>query len=490
LRRCDLNLELNYLLTLGVSIIELTISRKVAKSNHSQDPTTASSSQDLLAQELPQNFGKQNIKTKWLRFLPLLVTCVLLGAGYYYWAFRRQAVKPNLTELTTPVKKQDIEIRFEASGTVKPISTINLSPKTTGRLASLYVDRGDRVKTGEIIALMDSSSLEAELAQAQLLQAEAMYEEVVNGNRTEEISRSRATVKSAQASVDLNSAQLKRYQMLAQQGAIAPTELDRYISEDRRARASLEEVQQQLQELVNGSRPEQIKQAKAQLAAAKAQINIIQTEVNDTIIRSPFEGIVTQKYTTVGAIVTPTTSASSTASATSTSIVALASGLEVLVYVPEAQIARVKQGQRVEIVAVSYPNRIFTGRVKQIAPEAIVENNVTSFQVEVDLVDGKSELQSGMNVDVTFIGETIPDALVVPTATISDRNGQMGVTILDEDGKTRFQPIKVGITQNTQTQVLEGLKAQDKVLLALPEKRASNANNRETQRFIQRNLMR
>jgi len=78
--------------------------------------------------------------------------------------------------------------------------------------------------------------------------------------------------------------------------------------------------------------------------------------VDDTIIRAPFAGIVTQKYATVGAIVTPTTSASSTASATSTSIVALASELEIKVNVPETDI-QVKNGQRVEIVADAYPDR-------------------------------------------------------------------------------------------------------------------------------------
>jgi len=79
---------------------------------------------------------------------------------------------------------------------------------------------------------------------------------------------------------------------------------------------------------------------------------------------------------------------------------------------------QVKNGQRVEIVADAYPDRRFEGRVRLIAPEAVVEQNVTSFQVRVQLVSGQSELRSGMNVDVTFIGETVPDALVVPTVAI------------------------------------------------------------------------
>jgi len=81
---------------------------------------------------------------------------------------------------------------------------------------------------------------------------------------------------------------------------------------------------------------------------------------------------------------------------------------------------QVKNGQRVEIVADAYPDRTFEGRVRLIAPEAVVEQNVTSFQVRVQLVSGQSELRSGMN-DVTFIGETVPDALVVPSCHCHQR---------------------------------------------------------------------
>jgi HlyD family secretion protein len=331
---------------------------------------------------------------------------------------------------------------------------------------------------------MDSETLKAELARAlaQLAQAEAGYEKVRTGSRHEEIGRARAQVAAAQAQADLNRERTERYRSLAQKGAIAQDQLDEVLSGDRSARASLREAQQQLQELTTGSRSEDIESAAAQVAAARAQVALAQTQVDDTIIRAPFAGIVTQKYATVGAIVTPTTSASSTASATSTSIVALASELEIKVNVPETDITQVKNGQRVEIVADAYPDRTFEGRVRLIAPEAVVEQNVTSFQVRVQLVSGQSELRSGMNVDVTFIGEPVPNALVVPTVAIVTRQGKTGVLVPDEQGKEQFRSVTLGLTQDRQALVLKGLKQGERVFIDFPGGKAPSAfgsSNRE-----------
>ncbi len=413
----------------------------------------------------------------WRWALPLLVTLILAAAGGLYLASRRAASGPSLAELTVPVKTEDLTVRIDASGTVVPISTVNVSPKSSGLLAALYVDQGDRVKAGQILARMDAAGLRAQLAQvqAQLAQVEAAYAKARNGSRSEEVGRARAQVSVAQAQGDLNAERVQRYRDLARQGAVPQDRLDEAVSADRSARASLAEAQQQLQELVQGSRSEDIAAARAQVEAARAQVAQIQTQLDDTVIRAPFNGTVTQKYATVGAIVTPTTSASTTASATSSSIVALASGLEVRVNVPETDIAQVKRDQRVEVVADAYPDRTFEGRVRLIAPEAVVEQNVTSFQVRVRLVEGQAELRSGMNIDVTFIGSSIDDALVVPTVAIVTRRGKAGVLVADAQGKAQFRPVILDLTQGDQTRILSGVKAGERVFIDFPEGKSPSA---------------
>ncbi|MDJ0590223.1 MAG: efflux RND transporter periplasmic adaptor subunit [Pleurocapsa sp. MO_226.B13] len=412
--------------------------------------------------------------------IPIIIILMLAGTGRYLFS-RRQDSQPNLESLTVPAQTQTLKVVTEASGTIEPIDSVNISPKTTGRLTALYVEQGDEVKAGQLLAKMDSANLKAELAQAQaeLAQAEAEYARVVNGNRSEAIARAKSQVRSAQAQADLAAKKLEKNRFLARQGAIAQLTLDEYISEEQTARANLIEAREQLQELETGSRPEDIEQYQARVRAAQAKVALAQTRLDDTEIRAPFDGIVSQKYAVVGSIVTPDVSASATSSATSSSILSIASQLEVNVNVSEASIAQIELDRTVEIVADAYPNQTFKGRVKQIAPEAVVENNVTSFEVKVELISGQTELRSGMNVDALFIGKTIENALTIPTVAITTSQGEIGVMVASETGEAEFQPVTVGLSQDGQTQIIQGLERGDLVFIDAPPEKQSLLRNKE-----------
>ena len=409
---------------------------------------------------------------RWLWVLPIFGVIFLLPAlSDLLPLSSRQSREEAVQALTTPVTGESLTIRVEGSGTVVSVDTVNLSPKTTGRLEALYVDQGDPVKAGQVLARMDIGSLQAQLTrdQAQLSQAEADYALLLAGNRQETIKRTEAQVAAARSQMELAATRLIRYRELAAQGAISQNELDQYANEARNAESNYDEVQQLLAETASGSRAEEIAAGAAAVAAAKAQVAITQTQLDDADILAPFDGVVTQTYATVGAIVTPTTTASATASATSSSILALASGLEVEVDVSEANIGQVAIGQAVEIMADAFPNQIFEGQVKRIAPEAVIENNVTTFQVIVQLLPGAEPLRSGMTVDAVFIGKTALNALMAPTVAIATEDGQLGVRVADAQGQPVFKPVTVGVTQNGKTQILSGLTAGERVFLDLPE---------------------
>ena len=426
----------------------------------SDDSTVESKSRSAIA-------PKKKLKFRWA--IPIIVI-LIVGGGAIRFSTRRQYAPPSIESLTVPVQTQSLTISTEASGSIQPIDSVNVSPKTTGRLVSLYAEQGDLVEAGQLLARMDSANLAAELAQAkaELAQARAEYTRVLNGNRSEAIARVRSQVKSAQARADLAAKRVEKYSFLAQEGAVAQLTLDEYISEDLTARASLREAQEQLDELVAGSRPEDIEQYQARVSAAEARVKLAQTRLKDTEIRAPFDGIVSQRYAVVGSIVTPDVSASTTSSATSSSILSIASDLEVNVKVSEASIANIETNQKVDIVADAYPNWTFTGRVKQIAPEAIVENNVTSFEVKVELTTGQDELRSGMNIDAIFKGKNITDALTVPTVAITINQGKIGVMVATEDNQSAFKPVTIGFSQDGQTQVITGLDKSDRVFIDTP----------------------
>jgi HlyD family secretion protein len=391
-------------------------------------------------------------------------------------------------------------------------------------LADLNVEQGDTVKQGQIIARMDNSEIkmrilqyQANLAQAkaqlaeseagsrpeEIAQAKARVDQaqaqlaiIRDGNRLQEIQQAQAQVDSAKASVALTQSRVKRYQDLAKDGAISQDSLEQYVSENSKAKANLEEAQRRLsllkvgnrnqdiqkqaaivnqekeglRKLENGNRPQEIARLKAAVASAEAQLKQQQVQLEDTIIRAPFSGIVTQRYATVGGYVSPAISASSNASATSTSIVALAKGLEVLANVPEVDISQIKQQQKVEITIDAYPEEVFQGQVRLIAPEAVVDQNVTSFQVRVAIKTGAEKLRSGMNVsEVTFLGNNIKDALLIPQELIVTQKGKTGVWLLGEKNKPQFRLVTIGANIDNQIQVLDGLKAGDRVFIDLPK---------------------
>lgn len=430
------------------------------------------------------------LKNFWKKpWLVVVLLVVLLGGGFI--VFRALAGKDQssnaVNDKTALVESKPLSIKIKSSGSVVPVETVNLSPKQAGKLIELLVEQGQRVKKGQVIARMDNANLIPQLYQAQASAAasEANLAKLRNGSRPEDIAAAQARVDSARGRLDaarsrlaLTNVKSSRFRGLQTEGAISSDRFDEVLTDDRSAQADLQTAQANLveatrllEETRNGSRVEDIAQAEAQLAQAIAGIRIIEVQIEDTIIRAPFEGIITQKYANAGAFVTPTTTASANNSSTSTSIVAIANGLEIVAKVPEVDISQIKIGQEVEIVADAFPSEVFKGKVRLIAPEAIIEQNVTSFQVRVTIETGKDKLQSGMNTDLRFIGQKIDSALVVPTVAIVTQEGKTGLLIADENGKSKFQPVTIGTTVDNQTQILSGAKVGDRVFVKLPDKK-------------------
>ncbi|QEQ01181.1 efflux RND transporter periplasmic adaptor subunit [Thermosynechococcus sp. CL-1] len=408
----------------------------------------------------------------WRSLVIGVIAAGLIGSGgLLLWRSRQTPL--DLDRYTVPVQdSRDLVARIAATGKVVPVQTVNISPKRAGLLAELYVEQGDRVKAGQIIARMDNRDEQAQLAQAQanLADAIARRDRVVAGNRAEEIAQAEAQVRAAATRAQLAEERLKRNELLAAEGAIPRDTLDELKANRDSAIASLQEAQKRLQLLQRGSRTEEIRQAEAAVAAAQAQVQAARAALEDTVIRAPFTGIITQKYANPGAFVTPTTTASATTSATSTSIVAIAQGLEILAEVPEVDLGQVVVGQPVEIRADAYPGETFEGRVRLVAPEAVVEQNVTFFQVRVSLVTGLQKLRSGMNVDLDFLGQKINNALLVPTVAIAVERGQTGVYVVGEDNRPKFRPVTIGSSWQDQTQIISGLRAGERVFIDFPER--------------------
>ena len=330
------------------------------------------------------------------------------------WTTNQQDVTPYVTTAERGV----LSGLITASGELLAVQKVNVSPRQQGLLDQLLVDEGDAVQKDQILALMDPGDLEDRLQERQALlrQAEATYR-----RRLDEFQRQSRLYQSGVISADAFSE--VENQMLGNQAAVI---------------------------------------------AARERIEQLEEEQSQQKIRAPFAGTITARYAEPGAFVTPTTTASATAGATSSSIVELSSGLEVSARVPESDIGRIAIDQLASIRVDAYPDERFDARVSEIAPRAVKQDNVTSFEVKLDLIDPPQKLLIGMTADINFkTGRGKPRTLV-PTVAIVTENGQAGVLLVDNQRKPVFQSVELGNSSGDQTAILKGLEPGTRVFIDLP----------------------
>lgn len=438
---------------------------------HTDEPKTGSLSTPRPAdQPLPQSKPRrQRFPFGWM--LLGLLLAGLGGSGLLIQRQLQQQRAERLERLTVPVQVVDLTQRLRVSGQVQPLRQVNVSPRESGRLAELLVDQGDEVVAGQLLARMDYGDLASGIrqAQARIQELQARLAEQQAGERPQVIAAAQARVDAARSQVDLAQRELERIQALVQAGVVARSELDQRSARLEQAQADLRAAQQELERLQLGSRPETLQQIQAQIAQAQAELAQRQSRLADTEVRAPFSGVVVQRFAEVGSFVAPTTAASDATAASSSSILALAQGIEVRAEVPEAQIAQVRVGQPVEIRSLAYPDRLVQGRVKRIAPATVVVREVTVFRVFVEPEPGADFLRTGMTVSVDFIGDPQPQALTVPSVAILREESQEGVLLLDPQSRQPvYRRVETGITQGGVTQILSGLQAGDRVFTALP----------------------
>jgi len=329
-----------------------------------------------------------------------------VGAGLWRW--RQRSDMRDLTPYITTAKLGVLPGVVTASGELEAIRRVNVSPKRSGRLEAVNVEEGDQVQRGQVIGRMDQGDLRDRIEEAEAL------------------------VRQARAEADRSASELERRRRLLDQGAIS---LDSFSGFRTRSLTS-----------------------RGALRAAEERLDQRRIEAGELVIRAPFDGVVTVRYADPGAFVTPTTTASATAGATSSSIVELAQGLEVVAQVPESDIGHLALGQEASVRVDAFPDRRVPARVRRIAPRAIKANNVTSFEVTLRLEDPAPDLRIGMTADIDFQTGDLPARTLVPTVAVVTEDSVPGVLVVGEEDQPRFQPVKLGPSSGALTSVLSGLE--------------------------------
>jgi len=333
-------------------------------------------------------------------FYSLSLGVVAGGLSIYFLMGRVVASSPVLTR--TPELTSNAWVA--APGRVEPISEeIRVGSEISGKIKSVLVDEGDRVKRGQVIAILENSDYQAQVASAEadLDLKEAELRRVTNGAREQERREAWATVQEAEAALNIARSQLERRQRLFQEGIAAREELDRAQWESQAAQRHYEAATQHYALINDQAREEDVTKARSDVAAAHARLDEARARFAKTLIRSPLGGVVLRRHLKSGENVEDV-------SANPIVTVADNAVLRVRVDVDETDIAKVRPGEEAYVKADAFPGRKFTGRVVRISHVLGKKNILTGeareridtkvLETLIQLDDGH-ELPIGLRVD-------------------------------------------------------------------------------------------
>ncbi|HLP15193.1 MAG TPA: efflux RND transporter periplasmic adaptor subunit [Bacteroidota bacterium] len=289
---------------------------------------------------------------------------------------------------------------LEASGTLEA-TEVRISTKVPGQIERLLVQEGSSVKAGDTLAVLDHSTLEFQWKQAEagVELADAQYKLLVNGARAEDLQSAEEAVTQSQSSFENARTDFGRMKELFATHTVSQKQMDDAQSRYTIAEAQLNSAQQNLKKLKRFARPEDLAAAKARLSQAQANAGLLKKQMNDSYVISPVSGIVTQKPVEVGELL-----------GTGTTVVSIAQleKLNLMIYVNEAELGKIKLGGTADVVIDTNPNETHQGKIVYISPIAeFTPKNVQTkedrtklvFGVKVEVANPNTVLKAGMPAD-------------------------------------------------------------------------------------------
>ena len=348
---------------------------------------------------------------------------------------------------TATVIKHNLSQTVEASGTVNPVQSVNIGSQVSGRIYKLYVDYNSKVKKGQLLAEIDPALFQASVdkATADLNNAKSNYNKVL-------------------AQVNYKKANYERYSRLLQKNYVSKDETESAYSNYLASKAELAAMT-------------------ANINQAKANLETAQTNLFYTKITSPVDGIVVSRAVDVGQTVA--------ASFQTPELFVVAEDLtkmQIEVSVSEADIGKIKEGQRAEYTLDGYPDETFNGMVSQVRINPTTVSNVTTYTVVVSVNNDDEILKPGMNANVTIVTQDKDGALCVPSLALkyvpegmTERYQEHGIWVLNGKKPERIT-VQTGLKDGDYTEVISN-KLQEGMTVLMPVKTDKKNNQRPPRMF-------
>lgn len=311
----------------------------------------------------------------------------------------------------TRVSLGDIRNSISLTGGVEPWRKVNILPDIPGKVKRIYVKEGDRVKKGQVLAELDTRAAKLQLQQA------------------------KAGLAVAQANFNSASKDWERMQELHQKGTISPQQYEKVQLAYEAARA-------------------QLQQAKAALDLARHQLEV-------SMMKAPFDGVITARNINEGEYINPAMAGMGPKGLSVVTLMDL-SRVKIKVSLCERDIGRVHIGQKAEVNVDSYPERTFLGRVSNINPAA--DPLTRSFAVEIAVPNPRMELRAGMFARVKIITAERRGVLLIPLDSVISEGGEDYVYVVRQ-GKAFKRPVKLGLRQEPWAEIIKGLKEGERVVI-------------------------
>jgi HlyD family secretion protein len=412
----------------------------------------------------------------WARMYILIGIAVFVLLGIAALAYRFVGSTPEVEVVRATAEGGQIagSVVLTATGYIVPHHKINVNSKVTGRVKSIGVEKGDKVKEGQVLVKLEDDEFRAQYEQAKgaAASARAYLEELQNGSRPEEIAQAQHNLEEARATFANDRLTLDRTRQLFSQGVVSKQALDdataRYDSDQQRVN-SLEKAFQMAK---IGPRAEEISRAKGQLAQAQGQADYAKSLLDATVIRAPVSGTILERTAEKGELITAQF-ASSAEGGPQGSVVSLAdlNDIQADLDIAQDDFAKLTPRQKAVVTVDAFPDLKWDGVIAEISPEA--NRQKATVEVKVQILNPDFHLRPEMNATVHFLADeqkNVPAQTAgayVPTAALRDSDGKKFVLIAFE-GKALKREVKI-LSQRSGGALVSGLNGGESVITVAPE---------------------
>jgi HlyD family secretion protein len=396
-----------------------------------------------------------------------LIFALLTAALTAGCAKKEAEVEPVVSVQVQPAKRAAISETVSAEGVVYPVEQAVITPKITSTIKSFEVQRGSRVRKGQLLAVLENADLAAAADQSkgEFQQAEAGYTTTTGASLPQELQKATLDASVAKSSLDAQQKVYDSRKTLFDQGALPRRDFDTAEVALAQARNQYEVAQRQLDDLKRIGQEQSLKSATGQLGAAKGKYLGAQAQLSYSEIRSPIDGVVTDRPLYPGELATA--NAPLLTVMNNSKLIAKA-------HVSQAEAALLKLGDPAELI-VPGADEPAKATVSLVSPA--VDPGSTTIEVWFEVAKPDPALRPGMTVPVTAIAKTSKDALVIPlSAVFKNADGTEYVLLAGSDEHAHQQTVKTGIRNSDSVQITDGIKEGDSVITSggygVPDKTA------------------